>query len=92
MLNSEKAKLTNSVCHSESSWSMQSKAFDKSVSRRPAKPLLSETFFQLKPVSNVAHYVPYRNHFVILRIMVENINLSDHINIVHKFLIQSVKY
>ena len=44
--------------------------------------------FQLKPVSNVAHYVPYGNHIAILKIKVKNIHLFDRINIVHKFLIQ----
>ena len=47
---------------------------------------------QLKPVSNVTHYVPYGKHIVILRIKVENIHLPDCINIVHKFLMQSAKY
>ena len=47
--------------------------------------------FQLKPVTNVAHYVRYRNHIAILKIIVENIYLPDRINIVHKFLIKSAK-
>ena len=54
---------------------MQSKALDKSVSRRSAKPRLSLTLqhFLLKLV---AGYVPYGNHIAILKIMVENIHLS----------------
>ena len=72
---------------------MQSKSFDKSVSRRPAKPRSSKNLrhFSNKTSSNAAHYVPYGNHIVILKIMVENIHLSDRINIIHKFLIQSAK-
>ena len=72
---------------------MQSKAFDKSISRRLAKPCLSKPYdiFQLKTVGSVAQYVPWRNYIVILRIMVENVCLSDRINIIHKFLIQSAK-
>ena len=74
---------------------MQSKASDKSVRRIPAKPRLSKPkpcdIFQVKPISNVAQDEPYNNHFVILKIMVENIDLSDCINIVHKFLIKCGK-
>ena len=58
---------------------MQSKAFDKLVSRRPGKRRLSKTLrhFSIKISKECCVYVPYRNH------MVENIHLSDRINIVH---------
>ena len=68
---------------------MQSKPFDKSVSRRRAKPPLSKTLrhFLTKTSKQCCALCPLRK----LQNNFENINLSDHINIVHKFLIQSAK-
>ena len=72
---------------------MQIKAFGKSISRRPAKHRLSKTLRILSIKTSMECCTlcllrkPYRN----FRIIVENIQLFDRTNIVHKFLMKLVK-
>ena len=62
---------------------MQSKAFHKSVSKRPGNPCLSKTFFN-SSIKNIkqclrkpnCHF--YGNWAVIFRVIVRNTHLSAH--------------
>ena len=72
---------------------MQIKVFDKSISRRLAKHRLSKTLRILSIKTNMqcCTLCPLRKPYRNFRIIVENIQLIDRINIVHKFLMKLVK-